>query len=64
MNIDVIPVHVIPSSDVAILVVLPQPVATNKDPFHATPFPPETENGEVLVVQVVPSGDVAIVFVP
>ena len=63
MNIDVIPVQIIPSGDVAILVV-PQPVATHKDPFHATPLPPVAENGDVLPVQVIPSGDVAIVFVP
>jgi hypothetical protein len=59
-----LPVHVIPSVDVAIVVlaVFP-PVATNVLPFHATPEP-ATENSDVvaLPVHVIPSNEVIIIF--
>ena len=54
--------QVMPSVDVANLVV-PSPVAMNFEPFHASLYAP-TENNDVvaLPVQVTPSVDVAIVF--
>jgi hypothetical protein len=55
-------VQVIPSDEVAIVFV-PEPVATQRLPFHATPSPLVVK-GEVRAVQVIPSVEVAIVFVP
>ena len=61
----VLPIHVIPSSDVAIVCVVPSPTATNRSNCgdHATPYPAVENTVFPLPVHAIPSGDVAIVFV-
>jgi hypothetical protein len=62
---DPLPVHVIPSTDVAIEFV-PEPTATHKDNDELHVIPRAiVENIDVpLPVQLIPSTDVAIEFVP
>jgi hypothetical protein len=59
----VIPVHVMPSLEYAIEFV-PEPTATHRVPYHATPFPFVEKIVTPLPVQENPSFEYAIEFVP
>jgi hypothetical protein len=59
---DVEAVHVVPLTEIETGFV-PDPPATQYDPFHATQFPPPDQDA-VCCVQVVPSVDVAIEGLP
>jgi hypothetical protein len=62
-SLEFIPLHVEPSLEYPITFV-PEPVATQRVPFHVTPFPDDVKQLDVAAVQLIPFVEYTIVFPP